>query len=100
MLDSSKPYFPRAYRIVLSLFRILKSKSLRINMGNGYFEVPMKKFCQSHALDSLPIEYSGDIELRSIGWIRNFESPMWSIRSEIPCSFTLLSVINEIKTKD
>lgn len=100
MNDSARPFPPKAYRIVHGQFRIMDSKSLKLDLGSGYFEVPLKKMYRNQILDSPPMAYSGDVELRSIGWIRDMEKPMWSIRSDVPCAFTLLSVVNEIKTKD
>ena len=100
MVDSSRPYPPKAYRLIHGIFRIIKSKSLRLDFGNGYFDVPLKKMHRDQILDSPPDEFSGDVELRSIGWIRDVQKPMWSIRSDVPNTFMLLSVANEIKTKD
>lgn len=100
MNDAARPFPPKAYRIVHGQFRIMNSKSLKLDFGSGYFEVPLKKMYRNQILDSPPTEYNGDVELRSIGWIRDLEKPMWSIRSDVPCAFTLLSVVNEIKTKD
>lgn len=100
MNDATRPFPPKAYRVVHGQFRIIDSKSLKLDFGSGYFEVPLKKMYRNQILDSPPMEYNGDVELRSIGWIRDLDKPMWSIRSEVPCAFTLLSVVNEIKTKD
>ena len=100
MVDSARPYPPKAYRMTYGIFRISESKSLRLNFGNGYFEVPLKKMHKDQILDSPPTYFSGDVELRSIGWIRDMNEPMWSIRSDVPCPFMLLSVVIEIKTKD
>ena len=100
MLDSAKPYPPKAYRMVYGIFRIIGTKSLCLDFGNGYFEVPLKKMYRDQILDSPPNAYSGDIELRSIGWIREPQKPMWSIKSSVPDAFELLSVATEIKTKD
>lgn len=98
--EGMKPYPPKAYRIIQGIFRIISSKSLKLDYGNGYVEVPLKKMFWNQILDSPPQQFNGDVILRSIGWIRDMEKPMWSIKSEIPCEFTLLSVVNEIKTKD
>ncbi len=100
MCEATKAYPPKAYRIVRSLFRISQSKSLKLDLGSGYFEAPLRKIHHDHILDTPPADYSGDVELRSIGWIRDMQRPMWSIKSDVPASFCLLSVVNEIKTKD
>lgn len=100
MYDAARPYAPKASRIIRAAFRILNSKSLRVDIGSGYFDVPLKKICRDKILDSPPMNYSGDVELRSVGWVRSMDKPLWSIRSDVPCAFTLLSVVCEIKTKD
>lgn len=100
MNDAMRPFPPKVYRVVYGLFRIISSKSLKLDFGGSYFEVPLKKMYRNQILDSPPTIFNGDVELRSIGWIRDLEKPMWSIKSEVPCAFTLLSAVSEIKTKD
>ncbi len=99
MEEGTRPYPPRALRVVQGLFRIINSRSLRIDIGGGYFEVPLKKMYRDCLLDAPALMYSGDVELRSLGWIKDMEKPIWSIRSSIPVPFTLLSAVVEIKTK-
>lgn len=81
------------------LFRIIRSRSFRINIGGGYFEVPLKKMYRDQLLDAPAISYDGDVELRSLGWIKDMERPIWSIRSSVPVPFTLLSAVIEVKVK-
>lgn len=100
MVDAIKPIAPKAFRVIQSIFRIINSKAFQVDIGNGYFEVPLKKMYKDKILDSPPLSYSGDIELRSLGWIREMNKPTWSIRSDVAYPFVLLSVINEIKIKE
>ena len=44
--------------------------------------------------------YSGDVQMRALGWIRDMNKPMWSIKSNEPLAFTLLSAVVEIKLKE
>lgn len=99
MCDGARPYPAKAYRLIQGVFRIVASKSLKLDLGNGYMEVPLKKIGRDQILDSPPVFFSGDVELRSIGWIRNLNKSAWSIKSDEPCAFTLLSTLSEIKTK-
>ncbi len=100
MVDSAKPYPPKAFRVISSIFRIIDTGSFRVDIGNGYFDVPLRRMSDEKVLDSAPVRYSGDIRLRSLGWIRDMNVPMWSIQSNEPLPFTLLSVVNEIKLKN
>ena len=99
MLEGARPYPPKALRVVQGLFRIVNSRSLRINIGGGYFEVPLKKMYRDRLLDAPANIYNGDVELHSLGWIKDMEKPIWSIKSSVPVPFTLLSAVVEIKTK-
>ena len=99
MQESSRPYPPKSLRVVQGLFRIINSSSLQIDIGGGYFEVPLKKMYRDKLLDAPSNIYSGDVELRSLGWIKDMEKPIWSIKSSVPVPFTLLSAVIEIKTK-
>jgi len=99
MLDSGRPYPPKALRVVQAIFRIINSRSFQIDIGGGNLEVPLKKMYRDRLLDAPANIYNGDIELRSLGWIKDMEKPIWSIKSSIPVSFTLLSAVVEVKTR-
>lgn len=99
MQESARPWPPKALRVVQGLFRIIRSRSFRINIGGGYFEVPLKKMYRDRLLDAPAISYDGDVELRSLGWVKDMERPIWSIRSSVPVPFTLLSAVIEVKVK-
>ncbi len=100
MVESSTPHSPKAYRVIYGVFRILDSQTFCIDIGNGYFSVPMNKISKEQKLDAAPNIFSGDILLRSLGWIKDLDKPMWSIKSDEPNKFILLSVVNEIKIKE
>lgn len=99
MQESSRPWPPKALRVIQGLFRIISSRSFRINIGGGYFEVPLKKMYRDQILDAPANTYNGDVELRSLGWVKDMERPIWSIRSSVPVPFTLLSAVLEVKVK-
>ncbi len=100
MVESNKPYSPSAVRIISGLFRILDTKAFCINIGNGYLQVPLKRLFRDKIFDSPPSSFSGDIQLRALGWIRDMDRPLWSVRSDEPMAFTLLSTVIEIKIKE
>lgn len=99
MVDALRPYSPRGMRIVNAKFRLLQTREFCVNLGNGYFQVPLKRVHKDEILDSPPGYYSGDIILRALGWVRDMDKPMWSIKSSEPLEFNLLSAVLEIKIK-
>lgn len=99
MVEHTKPYGPKAIRIINSIFRIINSKSLALYLGKNFIEVPLKKINKDNLMDTAPKKYSGNVELKSLGWIRDLNQPMWKISGVEPYGFTLLSVVNEIKIK-
>lgn len=99
VLEDTKPYSPQALRVISGLFRILDSRSFCIDMGNGYMQVPLKRLFRDKILDAPLSSYSGDVRLRALGWIREMDTPLWSIKSDEPMAFTLLSAVLEVKIK-
>ncbi len=97
--EAVKPYSPQALRVISGLFRILNTRSFCIDMGNGYLQVPLKRLFKDEILDAPPSVYSGDVCLRALGWIREMDKPLWSIKSDEPLAFTLLSAVLEVKIK-
>lgn len=99
MAESTLPYPPKSLRVVQILFRLLNSKSLRVDCGRGYSEIPFRNMYNDEVSDSPDISYTGDVEMHALGWIRDIEQPMWKIRSDVPGAFTLLAAVTEVKTK-
>lgn len=100
MLEGVKPFSPKAVRVISGLFRVLNTQGFCINMGKGFLQVPLKRLFKDEILDAPLSTYSGDIHLRAIGWIREMNKPLWSIKSDEPMTFTLLSSVLEVKTQD
>ena len=100
MVDGERPFPPKGFRVVNARFRIVDSKSFCIDIGNGYFQYPLKRIHRDDIFDSPPLTYTGDVQIRSLGWIRDMDKPMWSIKSDEPLAFTLLSAVTELKLKE
>lgn len=100
MVDSVRPFSPQGVRAVSSVFRLLNTKSFCVDVGNGYLDVPLKRLFKNKILDAPPIVYSGDVDLRSVKWIRDLEKAVWSIKSDVPLPFCLLSVVMKLKIKN
>ena len=100
MVDGERPYPPKAMRVINSYFRIINSQSFCIDVGNGYIHYPLKRIHRDKIFDSPVMSYSGDVHLRALGWIREMNQSMWSIKSDEPLAFTLLSAMSNVKLKD
>lgn len=99
VVEAALPYFPKAYRLIYGTFRLLESATMIIDLGSGYYEVPLRKVNNNVYYDAPAATYTGDVELRALGWIREMNRPMWKIKSARPCPFTLLGVVVEAKIK-
>ena len=97
--DAARPYSPQALRVISGLFRILDTRCFCIDMGGGYLQVPLKRLFKDKILDAPPSAYSGDVKLRALGWIREMDTPLWSVKTDEPLAFTLLSAVLEVKIK-
>lgn len=90
---------PKAFRVVSAVFRIIDSKGFCVDLGEGYEEVPLRNISDNFQFDESPQIYNGDVELHALGWIRDIKKPIWSIKSDVPVPFTLLSTTIKVKTK-
>ena len=90
---------PKSLRVVSAVYRIINSRGFCIDLGKGYQEVPLKNISNQYHFDEETAEYSGDVELYALGWTRDINKPVWSIKSDVPVSFTLLSTTMKVKTK-
>ena len=97
--EGQQTYPPQALRIVSGLFRLLDTKSFCIDIGNGYNEIPLRKMYRDKILDAPVESYTGDLQIRALGWIREMQKPLWSIKNYKPSPFTLLGVVLDVKIK-
>ena len=99
IVESATPYPPKALRIISGMFRLLDTTSFCIDIGNGYNEIPLRKMYRDKVLDAPVESYTGDLQIRALGWIREMQKPIWSIKNQKPCPFTLLGVVLDVKIK-
>lgn len=97
ILSSNEVYPPKSVRLIEARFRLKDTASLVVDVGRGARNIPLKKLGTSKVLDSAPPEVTGDISIKSFGWIRDILCPAWEIKSDIPLRLTLLSVTTETK---
>ncbi|MCB1884823.1 MAG: hypothetical protein KDG89_12645 [Geminicoccaceae bacterium] len=76
------------YRPVRIVFRLLNSRKLRADTGEGLREM---------ALPGGGQPFTGDVGTRAIGWRRGLEQPPWRVSQDDALPFELLSVSLELK---
>ncbi|NBX65892.1 MAG: hypothetical protein EBQ96_02740 [Proteobacteria bacterium] len=88
----------RTARLVEAVFRIESTAALRVDVGRGLRDVPLREVGGS--LDTPPPEVSGDIRVRAFGWQQDGTKSLWRIEQSVPLPFTLLSVATNIKASE
>lgn len=90
---------PGAYRIVRARFRLKDTAGLALDVGRGMQRQTFRKVGQS-VLDQGAEPYTGDHEVRAVGWRRDGDDAPWRIADDLPLPFTLLSVGLELKVSE
>ncbi|MGE5476571.1 MAG: hypothetical protein ACM3Q1_07955 [Bacteroidales bacterium] len=83
-------------RLVRAHFRLLDTKALHIDTGKGMTAIPFRRFGR-HQFDAAPPPFSGDVQIRAIGWRRDAFQPLWRIVQDVPLPCTVLAVATEMK---
>lgn len=86
-------------RLVKAHFRMLDSKALHLDTGRGLTIVPFRRF-GSHQFDAPVPFFSGDVQIRAIGWKRDAFQPLWRVSQAVPLPCTILAVATEMKVAD
>lgn len=90
----------RAVRLAEAVFRLEETQALRVDVGGGLYDPPLHAFGPQPAEGEPPAPVTGDVKVRALGWSRNVDRPLWRIEQDAPASFTLLSVIMDLKVND
>ncbi len=90
----------RKMRLIEAIFRLQKTQALRLDVGRGFQDVPLKQFNKNQILGAPPPMISDDIKIRGLGWQQNGTDGLWKIKQSVPYPFTLLSTSAEIKIND
>lgn len=90
----------KALRLIEASFRLHQTQALRVDIGNGFKELPFKALGTSGVLDTAPLPFSGDKRVRALGWRVSGADPLWRIEQDTPYPFVLLSVSTEIMVND
>lgn len=86
-------------RLIRAIFRLQDTAALVVDCGQGLKPQSFIRF-GLNCLDTSPALFTGDRELRGLGWVRGLERPLWRIEQNIPQPFTLLAVITDLKGAD
>ncbi|WP_149540452.1 phage tail protein [Siccirubricoccus phaeus] len=86
-------------RLVSVTFRLLDSAALSVDLGRGSTPVSFRRL-GTPLLDAAPQRFTGDVQLRAIGWKRDALAPLWRIEDATPLPMTLLSVTTETRITD
>lgn len=86
-------------RLVRAHFRLLDTKALHIDTGRGLTPIAFRRFGRQQ-FDAAPPPFSGDVQIRAIGWKRDAFQPLWRVRQDVPLPCTILAVATEMKIAD
>ncbi len=86
-------------RLIRATFRLLETKALVVDAGQGLRPVPFKRLGEG-LLDTGPPAFSGDKVVRAMGWRRGAATPVWRVEQAVPLPCTILGVTTEIKIND
>jgi len=87
-------------RLVEAVFRIEETAALRLDVGRGLRDIPLRQFGIDVILDEAPPPVSRDVRVHALGWQNDTARPLWRIEHDMPLPFTLLSVTTELKVND
>lgn len=90
----------RAVRLVEAVFRIEGTAALRLDVGRGLRDIPLRQFGDDVILDEPPPRVNRDVRVHALGWQNDSSRPLWRIEHDMPLPFTLLSVTTELKIND
>lgn len=86
-------------RLIRAHFRLLDTRALHIDTGRGLTPIAFRRFGR-HAFDAAPPSFSGDVQIRAIGWKRDAFQPLWRVAGDVPLPCTVLAVATEMKVAD
>lgn len=90
----------RAVRLIEAVFRIEDTAALRLDVGRGLRDIPLRQFGVDVIIDEAPSRVSRDVRVHALGWQNDTARPLWRIEHNMPLPFTLLSVTTELKVND
>ena len=90
----------KAVRLIQARFRVVRTQSVEVDVGNGLQEVMISKFSGDFKLDTDKPPETKDVCVRALGWVRDGMTPLWRIESDKPKPCKVISVTTEMKVSD
>lgn len=90
----------RAMRLIEAIFRVEATAALRLDVGRGLRDIPLRQIGEDDIPGGPPPVVSEDIHVRAFGWQPGSAKALWRIEQSVPLPFTLLSVTTELKVND
>ncbi len=90
----------RMIRLIEASFRLRNTSALRLDVGRGLKDIPLRQFSEDDILDAPMPAVSGDIRVRAFGWQNDLTRPLWRIEQDLPLPFALLAVNLEVNIND
>ena len=90
----------RTVRLVEAVFRLRETAALKLDVGRGPRDIPLRQFGDDEILDAAMPLVSGDIRVRAFGWQSNLMAPLWKIEQDLPLPFALLAVNIELNINE
>ncbi len=86
----------RAVRLIEGVYRVRNTAALRLDVGRGLKDIPLRQFGEDEILDAPMPLVTGDIRVRAFGWESDLTKPLWRIEQDLPLPFCLLAVNIEL----
>ncbi|MDP2697584.1 hypothetical protein [Thalassospira sp.] len=98
--DGSRPHGGNAVRLIAATLRLHQTASLKIDVGRGLRDVPLRRRGDGRVLDRPGGLFDGDVTVRALGWRRGGSESVWRIAGDFPRPFCLLAVSCELGVND
>lgn len=89
-----------AWRMIEVLFQLEGTAALRVDVGRGLVEIPLRRLGEAALSDGPPPRVDGTRGVRALGWTDGADRPPWRIEQDDPVPFALLSVTMRMKVND
>ena len=88
----------QSVRLVEARFRVVGTKSLQVDVGNGYTPLLVRHFNDELLMDGDDIQSrTQDVYVKALGWVRDGITPLWKIKSDVPEPCQVVCVTTTMK---
>ncbi len=90
----------KAVRLIEARFRVVRTASVEVDVGNGIQEIMVPKFTGDFQLDKSQTPQTTDVSVHALGWVRDSMTPLWRIASDKPKPSKIVSVTTKMKVSE